>query len=167
MRPAPQRLFSVLMAGIFAVGANSNQVTAADLDATFVKKAPTLRTEIERGKDAAMECVAVVDLDSHDTCLSRIESSLRLKNELNEPFELGFNFWGLLSFDLVYSVAADRNRLNTRHAELAKITQGSRYAKIKHLQSTLNLSDDDVCAVFFKSAERCKQLLTRWSVSVR
>ena len=167
MRPAPQRLFSVLIVGIFAVGANWNQAIAGDLDATFVKKVPTLRTEIERGKDAAMECVAVVDLESHDRCLDRIESSLRLKNELNEPFELGFNLWGLLSFNMVYEVAAERNRLNTRHVELAKVTQGSRYAKIKRLQSTLNLSEDDVCAIFFKRAEQCRQLLTRWSVSVR
>ena len=166
MKPAPQHLSLLLIAGIFAVGAYSNLATAADLDATFVKKTPTIRSEIERGRDAATECTVILDLDSHDNCLDRIERSLRLKNELNDPFELGFNFRGLISFNNVYEVMAKMNKLYPRHVELAKVVQNARYRKIGQLERTLNLSDDDVCPLFFKSAEICKQMLTRWSVPV-
>lgn len=162
-----RRLFSVLLVGILAAGTNSYLV-AADLDAPLVKKPPTLRTEIKRGKVVATECAAVLDLGSHDRCLSKIESALRLKNELNEPFELGFNLWGLLSFDLVYSVAAEMNKLASRDVDYAKVTQSARYRKIKELQRTLNLSDDDLCEALLKGApEKCRQLIARWSVPVQ
>lgn len=160
-------LFLVLLVGILAAGTNSYLV-AADLDAPLVKKPPTLRTEIDRGRNLAFECAATVDLRSMDRCLTRIESSLRLRNELNEPFQLGFNLQGLFVFDVAYGVLAKMNRLQSSDVDHAKAAQYTRNFQIKELQRTLNLSDEALCEERLLGApDRCQQLIARWSVPVQ
>lgn len=141
----------------------SGAVLAADLDAPLQKREPTMRSEMERGSTAAADCAAILELASLDRCLDRIESAVRLRNELNDAFSLGLNTFGLMSMTIVYDVRSSGRGLPAYEQEFAQGATRARLKKIRGLQEALKLDDDQLCTALLKSnPSRCLSTLARW-----
>ena len=125
---------------------------AADLNAPVVPKI-TIKSEIQRGGDAAFHCLIKTHFVWLDftNCLDEVQSAETQRNTITDPFSLGFYY---RAYDLMGTIRkatpeVRESGLFVKREQFYFKTQGQ-------LRKSLQLSGNDVCQAL--ELKTCKAL---------
>jgi hypothetical protein len=139
------RVAALLSLAVTGAGAAENP-----LDAPVVSQAPTLRSEIQRGRDAAEKCSADLPhgLGPFDKCVTNAQADNRQKmGQGFEAFDTGLYFSAWMNMDVLVSSNKGGLLVNDK---LARISEKGYWDEYRESRNKIGTTDDAVIAVLFK-----------------
>ena len=131
-----------LLIAIFASGSVCAMSSmAADLNAPVVPKI-TIKSEIQRGGDAAFRCLIKTHTEwpAFSSCIDEALSAETQRNTITDPFRLGFYY---RAYDFMGSI--EKVRQDIRENEQFLQEQAFYYKTQGQLRKSLHLSQSDIC----------------------
>jgi hypothetical protein len=147
------------LAAIAAMWCMAAPALAADLDAP-VKKTPTNRTEIQRGKIAEFDCSAATNghWPAFPMCIARTVTDQTRKGNRTAPFDLGLYLGAYLSLDAIMHAALEVMHVDLRKDPDFVATKRYYYEQIQNIEKALSLTHADACKAAEYKIEACNPL---------
>jgi hypothetical protein len=140
-------MISLRICLVAAIALAAGPVVAQDLDAPLNTK-PTIRTEIERGRDAASACTygPGTDYVAYTDCIDAITTQASASGTSSDPFKLGVDSNAWEQTDIVIHLYIENNSYPDQVADMKKFGWFY-YSSTNKLEKKLGLNNKKLCQV--------------------
>lgn len=135
---------------------------AANLDAPLTQKPtiPTIRSEIDRGRDASQSCgLAVVSrTKQYIACIDRVIGTAAANNSSTPPFQLGVYSQSFIDVAIAYDVLQKQQTASNFQQVLTK----RQYLLYQRAALKIGVSTGEVCEAIKIDCSKFKEMVHFW-----